>query len=87
MEIEDEEDEKAVAAILLAFAIMTRESQSQRKTRRRSCWTKSWLLCSDEQNIYKGLVNELKLADRADYRRFLRMNTETFEVRRWNQVT
>ena len=33
-----------------------------------------------KRGIYQNLVNELVLADRGDYRRFMRMNTETFEV-------
>ena len=33
-----------------------------------------------KRGIYQNLVNELLLADRGDYRLFMRMNTETFEV-------
>ncbi len=41
---------------------------------------KPWLAVRDEKSLYTNLVNELMLADRGDYRRFMRMNTETFEV-------
>ncbi len=41
---------------------------------------KPWLAVRDEKSLYTNLVNELMLADRDDYRRFMRMNTETFEV-------
>ena len=33
-----------------------------------------------KRDIYQNMVNELMLADRGEYRRFMRMNTETFEV-------
>ena len=32
-----------------------------------------------KRGIYQSLVNELVLADRGDYRRFMRMNTETLD--------
>ena len=32
-----------------------------------------------KRGIYQNLVNELVLADRGDYRRFMRTNTETFD--------
>ena len=42
---------------------------------------KPWILkIGKKKGIYRNLVNELVLADRGDYRRFMRMNTETFEV-------
>eukprot|EP00795_Rhopilema_esculentum_P011621 gene11621-21862_t len=80
MEVESEEDKRAVAAILLACAVMKTKIKKRRK---RGCWTKPWLRRHDERGIYNGLVCELRLADRGDYRRFLRMNTETFEDSSW----
>ena len=77
MEIENDDEERAVAAILLACAL---EQTPGKPRKKRSCWTKPWLRQREEKSIYSGLVCELKLADKGDYRRFLRMNPDAFEV-------
>ena len=47
----------------------------------RRTWVESWLLRGNNKSLYQKLVNDLRLADRGDFRRFMKMNTETFEVR------
>ena len=46
-------------------------------TRKRKCWVKPWLA---EKH---GLVSKLLLHDKKEFRIFLRMNTETYEVSRF----
>ncbi len=77
-ESSDDEREKAVAAILLCCAL---NMQKKKKRKKRVYWVKPWLTERDNKSLYTNLVKELILADRGDYRRFMRMNTETFEVR------
>eukprot|EP00794_Sanderia_malayensis_P002344 gene2343-2699_t len=51
----------------------------KKKARRRSVWCKKWLKNRESSGLYNSLVNELRLADRCDYRRIMRMNTDAFE--------
>ena len=48
-------------------------------TRKRKCWVKAWL-AEKRKSLYHGLVSELLLHDKEEFRIFLRMNTETYEV-------
>ena len=48
-------------------------------TRKRKCWVKAWL-AEKHKSLYHGLVSELLLHDKEEFRIFLRMNTETYEV-------
>ena len=50
------------------------------KSRRRRIWVKDWLLRRSRKSVYYNIVSELRLTDRYEYRKYLRMNTETFEV-------
>ena len=43
-------------------------------------WVKPWLKRRDEKGAYNNILSEIRLDDAESYRRYLRMNTETFEV-------
>ena len=51
-----------------------------KKKSRRKIWTRKWLLKRNERGAYNGILNELRLTDKEDFRKYLRMNTSTFEV-------
>ena len=51
-----------------------------KKKSRRKIWTRKWLLKRKERGAYNGILNELRLTDKEDFRKYLRMNTSTFEV-------
>ena len=48
-------------------------------TRKRKCWVKPWLT-KKHKSLYHGLVSVLLLQDKEEFRMFLRMNTDTYEV-------
>ena len=48
---------------------------------KRRIWAKNWLLERQKKGAYNGILNELRLTDKEDFRKYLRMNTETFQVR------
>ena len=48
-------------------------------TIRKKCWVKPWL-AEKHKSLYHGLVSELLLHDKEEFRMLLRMNTETYEV-------
>ena len=68
------------ASLIAASSIVIRNSGKQ-KRRRRTTWVKGWLKTRAEKGAYNTILNELKLSDFESFRRYLRMNTETFEVR------
>ena len=42
---------------------------------RRKIWTREWLLKRNESGAYNGILNELRLTDKEEFRKYLRMNT------------
>ena len=51
-----------------------------KKKSRRKIWTRKWLLKRNEIGAYNGILNEPRFTDKEDFRKYLRMNTSTFEV-------
>ena len=81
MEVDSGEKESAVAILLLVRSLKLNESKRNKCRRKRRIWVKTIVIKNrQKRGIYQNLVKELVLADRGDYRRFVRMNTETFEV-------
>lgn len=62
------------ASIIIAAALT-----KKKKRKKRSVWVKTWLLQRDIKGAYNNIIQELRLEDMENYRRYLRMNTETFE--------
>lgn len=67
----------AAAAVLIAVVVKRKKARKQRK---RNLWQKSWIARRNERGAYHALVQELRLEDEESYRRYLRMDTSTFEV-------
>ena len=51
-----------------------------KKKSRRKIWAREWLLKQNERGAYNGVLNDLRLTGNEDFRKYLRMNTRTFEV-------
>ena len=62
---------KGVLFITLAILI------KKKKQRAKVCMGKT---VADERGVFKQLINELHLEESEHYRRYLRMDTTTFEV-------
>ena len=72
----DKNDLVIVSATLIIANIL----RSRKKNKKRKMWVKSWLLRRDEKSAYQNILQELRLEDAENFRRYLRMNSETFEV-------
>ena len=72
----DSDSECAAAAIDFAV-LLKRRKKSKRK--KRSAWVKPWLQKRTQLGIYDTLLQELRLEEEEDYKKFLRMSTETFD--------
>ena len=68
----------ALSALLLGYGIKFREGRKKKRRKQRTVWVKPWISRRDELGAYNALINEMAMTDREDYRRFMRMNTETF---------
>lgn len=67
--------------VIAACSLIKQNVSKVTKRRNRSVWVKKWLLDRNEKGVYYSLLNELKLTDLESFRKYLRMNTATFQVR------
>ena len=49
------------------------------KPRRHSIWQRSWLAERKSLSAYNNIIQEFRIGNSYHYRRYLRMNVETFE--------
>ena len=54
--------------------------KKKKKKKKKRIWATEWLLERPNKGAYNGILSELHLTDQKDFRKFLRMNTETFQV-------
>ena len=78
MEASEEEKNLATALLLVGCRLKMKNRKKDRPKRR--VWVKEWLMQHSEKGHYNKIVQELRLWDSADYRRFLRMDSDTSEV-------
>ena len=55
--------------------------QRRERNRQRKLLVKEWLKNRDEKGGYHNKLHELRMVDLPYYRRFIKMNPETFKVR------
>ena len=80
----DPERRKTLSLILLnnAFYFINNFLKRKRQRKRRSCWVKEWLNRRNSLSAYQTILSELRLNDAEYFRRYLKMNTEVYEVKR-----
>lgn len=64
------------AAIVLYIAI----KQRRRRQKKRTVWIREWMKKRQQYGAYQHLVKELRLSDSNGYKKFLRMDPESFGV-------
>ena len=75
--------EENVSLLVLAVgtALIYDHQLPRKKKRRKRCyWVKPWLEKRYERGAYNGILTEMRLHDQEDFRKYLRMNTDTFQV-------
>ena len=72
----DEDDYVVAACSAVIIGLLAKE---KRRRRNKKIWVKKWLAARDDKGAYNNIIQELRLDDVESYRRYLRMNTETFE--------
>ena len=72
---------KALTIILLAIGVKSDGQDEQvKKKEKRSVWMKPWLKNLIRASAYQNIFQELRLKDKEEFRRYLRMKTETYHV-------
>ena len=64
--------------LAVAVAVLCKKRKKRRKVR--EVREKKWLQRRWEKGVFRQLMEELRLEDELNYRRYLRMDTATFEV-------
>ena len=64
-----EEEMLAACSALIIVAIL-----KEKKRKPREIWVKKWLMKRDKKSAYNTILQELRLDDKANFRRYLRMN-------------
>ena len=70
----------ADTAAIFAAMVVAILQRRKRKRRPRSIRDKEWLKRRLQLGVYREILEELRLEDAENYRKYLRMNVATFEV-------
>ena len=70
----------ADTAAIFAAMVVAILQRRKRKRRPRSIREKEWLKRRLQLGVYREILEELRLEDAENYRKYLRMNVATFEV-------
>ena len=73
-----------LASTLIITVLLTKGRVKSR--RKRKLWVRKWIARRESRGAYNAIMQELRLEDAEGYRRYLRMNTDSFEVRFANYV-
>ena len=72
-------EELEIAYMSLCASYTVSMELDAKKKSRRNIWAREWLLKRNERGAYNGTLNELRLTDKEDFRKYLRMNTNTLK--------
>ena len=83
----DPERRKTLSLILLnnAFYFINNCLKRKSKKKRRSCWVKEWFNRRNSLSAYQTILSKIRLNDAEYFRRYLTMNPEVYEVKRFVQ--
>ena len=68
------------ATLTLVCAVDMLSNEKAKKSRNRNTWMKDWLCERDTKEAYGSILQQLRLNDHENFRKYLRMNTDTFQV-------
>ena len=81
-QVEDDDDVIffSCATVTLACAVDMLSNEKAKESRNRKTWMKDWLRERDTKGAYGKILQELRLNDHENFRKYLRMNADTFQV-------
>ena len=66
--------------LLVSASLMVVWLLKKKNRKHRRMWVETWLQRREEKSAYKNILQELRLEDAEHFRKYLRMNSETFGV-------
>ena len=66
--------------LTLACAVDMLSNEKAKKSRNKKTCMKDWLHERDTKGAYANILQELRLNDHDNFRKYLHMNTDTFQV-------
>ena len=66
--------------LTLACAVDMLSNEKAKKSRNKKTCMKDWLRERDTKGAYANILQELRLNDHDNFRKYLHMNTDTFQV-------
>ena len=75
-----EDIELTCVCLILANATHLENKAIKKRIEKKSVWVKPWLSNRDSTGAFGNIFAELWLQDEEEFRRYLRMNTETYQV-------
>ena len=70
----------AVILVLLTARSLRKRRAKEAKKKPRTVWVKPWIANRAEKSAFVHIFAELRLHDQEEFRSFLRMNTDTYQV-------
>ena len=71
---------KLMGLLIIAGGGLLLSQEHIKERRKRRQWVRPWIRKRDSKGAYYSIINDLKLTDKEDFRKYLRMNTSTFQV-------
>ena len=68
------------AVLILACAVDMLSNEKAKQSGNWKTWMKDWLRERDTKGAYANILQELCLNDHENFRKYLRMNTDTIQV-------
>ena len=78
MESFNDEDEEILVCVCASMVHLS--GKWGIKKQRRRAWVKEWLVRREEKSTCNMIMQELRLQDAESFRKYLRMNTDVYEV-------
>ena len=76
----DIDNNKLIGLLIIAGGGLLLSQEHIKERRKRRQWVRPWIRKRDSKGAYYSIINDLKLTDKEDFRKYLRMNTSTFQV-------
>ena len=83
LKMEVEKKEILLEIILTSTFVLTEIMKKKNGKKRRAIWAKDWIKRREQKRSYNNIISGVHLVDLRYYRRYIRMNPETFKVRHY----
>ena len=75
-----DKDNKLMGLLIIAGGGLLLNQEHTKERRKQRQWVRPSIKKRDSKGAYYSIINNLKLTDKEDFRKFLRMNTSAFQV-------